>query len=224
MKLARPIHLFWLLFAFFSCKKESGMLKPTSTFHKTKKEASAPIRVFSNSGEIILASTVNRFVNYDSNWISQLSNRLGYLDTIRILEDHTAKLFDDSRYKDFFYTGLLRDIRFTAKDTSTFYSGEEVYTRTLNYYIGWFKPIIFNEYIISSTAGYYTFGFSSQKEFYLVKENDHLAAPWMIYILRRQGGNVSMNRIQNKLDPGFYHSLAATDTLVLQEYSVIYEK
>ena len=223
MKLFRAILLPCVILAFYSCKKENTKLASDSVYHKTIKEGYA-IRVFARSGEINQPSIVNRFLDLDSAWISYLAQYLGYLDTIRVVDDEYAKLFESAHYKDYSYLFRGRDIRFTSRDTFMGYNNGEVFTKSINYKISTFKPVVFYEYLVSSTAGNYQFGYAGRREFFATADGDKLRIPWIVLVVHTSSTNRESHTIQNKPDFNFYQSIAANDTAVLREYSIIYEK
>jgi hypothetical protein len=211
----------YLMIQFYSCKKEN-LIDEGITFYRTRTEVAGPIRVFVRSGELSDPSLVHRFEIQDSALINFYTN-IRSLDTIRILENHTARLFQYS-YAHYTYNVHFNMVKFVGKDTITSYSYLEVYTRTLYYFLAMFKPEIYKEYIVSSTAGAYNFAYRTRNEFRLLKDNDKLKSPWIVAMLHNNAFSSRAYWLQNMLDPGFHQHLGETDTVVLRENYIIYEK
>lgn len=215
--------LFLCLFIFFhSCKKEN-LIDAGNTFHRTKSEAVGSIRVFARSGEVTNPSIVQRFEVDDSAIISFYAKGGSSFDTIRISDNHEARLFQYS-YANYNYNVQFNEVKFTGKDTTTGYSYLEVFTRTLYYYLAFYKPEIFKEYMTSSTGGGYNFAYRTRNEYRLLKDNDKLKAPWLVALLHNKALGIRAYWLQNKLDPDFYQQLGEKDTVVLREHFLFYEK
>ena len=185
-------------------------------------EGIQPIRVFARSGEITDGSIIQRFEIRDSSSINFYSDRNG-VDTIRILDNHEARLSDPA-YANYTYKMYLNEVKFIGKDTTTEYTSAEVYSRTMYYYLAYHKPEIFKEYAVSSTAGAYTFGCRTRNEYRFVKNNDKLKSPYIVALLHPYGFGTRAYWLQNKLDPNFYQHLADRDTIVLREHFIMYEQ
>lgn len=210
-----------LLFVLSYCSKNNNSLQQGVTYHKSGKNA-LPIRVFSNNGEIKDVATVARFTQLDDLEISRLSNYLGPLDTIQIIDGSKARIFEYGKFSDFTYAAVTNGFNFYSLDTLTLYSPGDVYTRTLSYYICLYKPAVYSENIVSSTAGYYLFQYKTQRQHFIENGNNQLVVPWMIFNHHFSIGSDSYS-IQNKLDVNFYKTLQPRDTVVLREYSITYE-
>ena len=217
----RAILLLCLLIIFHSCKKEN-LIDSGNTFHRTKSEPAGFIRVFARSGEITNSSIVQRWEYNDTSNINFFAGRTS-LDTIRILDNGEARLFHFS-YSNYNYRVRINELKFTAKDTITQYSFLEVYTRTLPYFLSLYKPEVYKEYVISSTAGGYSFAYRTLNEYRLVKDNGHLKAPWIVALLHTKTFGTTTFVLQNKMDANFYQYLNESDTVVLREYSISYEQ
>jgi len=222
MKPFRVTPIIGLLIFFHSCKKEN-LFDSGNTFHRTKSEAAGPIRVFARSGEITTPTIVQKFEVYDSATLSLYATARNGLDTIRILDDHEAKLLEYS-YSNYSYSVHFNEVIFTGKDTASGSSYLEVYTKTLYYLLALHKPAIFKEYVVSSTAGAYNFGYTTRKEYRLFKENEKLKAPWLVALLHNNSFGIRGYWLLDKLDPDFYQHLSEKDTVVLRENFLLYEK
>jgi hypothetical protein len=222
MTSCRAVIFLCLLLFFHSCKKEN-LIDAGNTFHRTKSEPAGSIRVFARSGEVTNPSIVQRFEIQDSALISFYARGSGSFDTIRILDNHEARLFQYS-YTNYSYNVHFNELKFTGKDTTTGFSYLEVYSRTLSYFLALYKPEIYREYVVSSTAGAYNFGYRSRNEYRLLKDNEKLKAPWIVALLHNKAFGIRAHWLQNKLDPNFYQQLAEKDTVVLSEHFLFYEK
>ena len=222
MKPFRVIPFLCVLIYFHSCKKEN-FIDSGDAFHRTKSEAAGSIRVFARSGEITNPTIVQKFELYDSAAIALYATARNGLDTIRILDNHEARLHEYS-YSNYSYSVHLNEVIFTGKDTASGFSFQEVYTKTLFYLLALHKPEIFKEYAVSSTAGAYNFGYTTRKEYRLLKENEKLKAPWVVALLHSNSFGIRGYWLQDKLDPDFYQHLSEKDTVVLRENFLLYEK
>ena len=222
MKPIRVIPFLCLLLFFHSCKKEN-LIDAGNTFHRTNSEPAGPIRVFARSGEITNPSIIQRLEVYDSLSISVYASGRNGFDTIRILDNHEARLYQNS-YTNYIYTVHFNEVKFAGMDTVSGFSYLEVYTRTLYYFLALYKPEIFKEYVVSSTTGAYNFGYRARNEYRLFKENEKLKSPWLVALLHTNSFGSRAYWLQNKLDPDFYQHLAEKDTVVLREYFLFYEK
>lgn len=99
----------------------------------------------------------------------------------------------------------------------------EVFTRKIDYTIGQVKPEVFSEYLISSTGGYYVFGYSYKPKFILNQSGSQLVAP-VIQFAEHSTNTYFGKRVNNTLQSDFYKNLPVADTLTLREYLIIYEK
>ena len=111
-----------------------------------------------------------------------------------------------------------------ARDTTTGMSYHEVFTKTIHYYIALDKPPIFREYLVTSTAGLYGFGYSTLQQYHLETAGGQFKIPWIIGVVHYANGSTASLTVQNKIDINFYKNLSAGDTVVLQTYDVYYKK
>jgi len=206
---------------FCDCKKGDNSLQHGITYHRSANSGGS-IRVFGSSGEIIDATIVNRFTQLDDANMTTMGTHLGTLDTIQIVDGNNARLFENGRYSDFAYASISRDFNFYNSDTISGYTYGEVYTRTVNYYLCLYKPIVYVETIASSTAGTYQFLYKGRKEYFIEEKNNQLVAPWIVFYYHFPSGSSAFS-IQNRLDKNFYKSLQPRDTVVLREHSLSYE-
>lgn len=218
-----------LFFIFSSCKKdEIFTIEPASVYIKSSKEMTGGLKVFAGNGEIKDQSILNRFIGSDSAWFRYISDNLfpnsNRMDTIRFVDSGNAAIFDDYRYTDFLITRQKSDIVLSGKQTLQYTVSGELFTKTPGYWIMQYKPPVYAEYLISSTAGSYIFGYDSRKQFILTSDNGILKAPWILMITHYKVGYVVYSSVSNKPDFNFYKSVNTGDTVVLQQYSVIYKR
>ena len=205
----------------YSCKKENNSISAGSSYHRAELNGSS-IRVFASSGEIKIPSIVNRFTQTDGQTISNIGDHLGGFDSIHIMDGSNATLFEYSTHNQYIYSKVSKDYNFSSKDTFTGYSYGDLFTRSLNYTMSLYKPIVYSETIVSSTAGLYQFQYKGRRQYFIQKDNDRLIAPWIVYTYHNSATVISYT-LQNKLDLKFYETLQPRDTIVLKEYSIVYE-
>jgi hypothetical protein len=218
MQLSRKI-LFYFLVFLLSCKKDEVKLDYPSSYHKTQKEISA-VRVFTSKGELKQSAIINHYATLDSNWFVYYREQL---DSVKLIDQQNAIMIEGYSSTKCNYVVNGRDLRFSSKDTFGFYSAGDIFTKTINYYAGQFKPPVYNESIVSSTAGNYLFSYLCRKEYYLTIGNDRLKAPWILAAVHTHNFSPQF-AIQNKLDRNFYKFIASSDTVVIQEFFTWYEK
>jgi hypothetical protein len=207
--------------AIYSCKKENNSISAGSSYRRTVTNGSS-IRVFANTGEIKNQSILNRFTQTDDQMISNVGDHLRGLDSIRILDGSSANLFEYSTYNLYTYSKTSKDYNFSSKDTFTGYSYGDLFTRSLNYTMSLYKPIVYSETIVSSTAGFYQFQYKGRRQYFIQKDKDRLIMPWIVYNDHNSAASITYT-LQNKLDQQFYKTLQPKDTIVLKEYSIAYE-
>jgi hypothetical protein len=219
-----------LLLAAMSCKKDSGpsLLDTPATYHKTSKSPTGSSRIFTRAGEIKTASIINRFENFDNNWLDALGDGLypqaGRVDSIRVYDAKRIDVNNFLRYESYDVAAKGNNITLTAKDTSSDVSYHEVYTRSIYYYIALHKPPVFREYLVTSTAGLYGFGYTTLEQFHLETEGVGFKLPWITGVIHYANGATNSLSIQNRINVNFYKSLAAGDTVIIREYAVYYKK
>jgi hypothetical protein len=218
-----------LLLVAISCKKDGlSLLDTPAEYHKSGKTKKGGTMIFALSGEIKNASTINRFENFDNSWLEDLGNALypnpGRADSIRVYSPKQVAINDNYRYKSYDVKTSGNNILLTARDTTTGMSYHEVFTRTIHYYIALNKPPVFREYLVTSTAGLFGFGYTTLQQFYLQTEGGQFKIPWIIGVVHYANGSTASLTVQNKLDNNFYKNLGAGDTVVLHTYDVYYTK
>jgi hypothetical protein len=221
-----------LVFAFIavlSCSKDgASLLNSPSTYFKSRIDGVGTIRVFTNTGEVKTAGTVNRFKAIDSNWYTTLTNDLiiyrGKLDSFRIIDPKNMGVNDNFLYSSYSVTAKGENITLTAKDTTTGIVYDEVFSRNLYYHLSFYKPLVFNEYLFTSTGGFYGFQYSTLKQFFLIQGDNLLKVPWVLAVVHKANGSIKPVQLQNKADFNFYKNLNTGDTVSIREYEISYGK
>lgn len=218
-----------LLLVAISCKKDGASANVTpGEYHKASKSPTGGTRLFALSGEIKNASIINRFENLDNNWLDAQADNLypqpGRVDSIRVHDAKSIEVNDGWQYSSYDAATKGNNITLTARDTTTGVSYYEVFTRTIQYNIALNKPPVFGEYLVTSTAGLYGFGYTTQKQFHMEPEGVGLKLPWITGVIHYADGSTSSLSVQNRINVNFYKSLAAGDTVIIREYAVHYKK
>jgi len=225
--------LIYLLFALLfisSCKKEEIFeIESSSSFIKSSKETIGIVRVFTGNGEVTDQYIVQRHINLNSTAFNSISNSLlsatGRMDTIKFTDSKNAKVYDNYRYADYAVTQQKNDIILSG--TQVIHSGHygDLFTKSPAYQVCQYLPPIYAEYLISSTAGNYYFGYDTKNQFVLNSEKGVLQASYIIMMVNYPVAYSSRSyTVQNKPDFNFYKSLTPADTVVLQQFAVNYKK
>ena len=211
----------------YACKKDSVSPIAPAPYSKTSIEKSGNLRVFAKSGEIKHTSVVSRFAGMDTSSISSLATGIFsngyYVDSIKVLDAGSAVIRDQFSYYSCSITSNGSMSIFTHKDTTTGIIYGDLYSRSIAYIISKYKPSILDEYIHTSTGGAYGFRYRTQKQFFLAQEHGKLKAPWIFGVYHYGSIGTATLTLHNKLDNSFYKSIGDKDTIVIQEYSIIYE-
>lgn len=219
-----------ILLVAISCKKDGGpsLLETPATYHKTSKSPTGSTRLFAQAGEIKNASIISRFENFDNNWLEAIGNSLypqaGRVDSIRVYDAKRIDVNNFYKYKSYDVAVNGNNIALTAKDTTSDVSYHEVYRRTIHYQIALNKPPVFREYLVSSTAGLYGFGYTTLEQFHLDAEGMGFKVPWITGVIHYANGSTNSLSVQNRINVNFYKTLAAGDTVIIREYAVYYKK
>lgn len=221
------IFALWVFIA--ACKKEEGFLSIAypSIYHKSKITTNGELRVFSKAGEITDLAIISLFNQSDSNIFSQIAdymiNNRGMLDTIQFFDSQRARVVDRDISVNCTVMKESSGLVLTSMDTAIRSTNGEVFTRKIDYTIGQVKPEVFSEYLISSTGGYYVFGYSYKPKFILKQSGSQLVAP-VIQFAEHNTNTYFGKWVNNSLQGDFYKSLLVGDTLTLRQYLIIYEK
>lgn len=218
-----------LLLAVISCKKDSAFpFTKSAVYYKNGVAEVSQPRLFALSGEIKNTALLQKFENYDDNWvdaeIEQLFPYTGRIDSIGVLNENQIDVNDGNQYRPYAVSRKGNLMTLTGKDTIRSTSSNEVFTRTIPYYVGLYKPPVFSETLVSSTRGYYLFEYTTLKQFFLEAENGTPRVPWLICMVHQADGSIYPVPVQNKLDINFYKNLSPGDTILVREYVVSYKK
>jgi hypothetical protein len=226
---ALPVALLLLLTA-ISCSKDGSPfpLENAAVYKKKNISVTAPVRLFALSGEIKNASILTRFTNNDNGSLVALSDQIfpnqASLNSFKIQSEQVIEVNDNYQNRPYNVTRRGDDITLTSGDTSRYINYNEVFTRSIYYNIALYKPPVYRETLVTSTRGLYGFEYTTQRQFHLEANGDGINVPWIIGVVHNANGSTLSLWLQNKMDKGFYKTLAAGDTVLLREYVVHYEK
>lgn len=224
----RFLVLFFLSTGVFSCDNdEESLVSFPSRFYKSGVEPIGALRVFSSQGPITAKSIVERFTELDKDYLSSSVSSVineGIMDTIDFLESQHAVLDHQysNRHCSMDIEGGIIILSATNISRECCFA-DDVFTRSLPYYIGKIKPEVYSEFIISSTRGYYLFAYTGQRKFVLTTSRGRLMAP-MIHYIRHSGNTTSTGYLNNMLQSDFYKHIPPGDTLTLLESRVSFAK
>ncbi|HEX2534359.1 MAG TPA: hypothetical protein VHK69_11525 [Chitinophagaceae bacterium] len=209
---------------FFSCSKEQGPLAP-GTYRKQGLETVGKLRVFARTGEITDPALLLRFTERDAPAIENFKDRFypdtGLFGSFTIHQSERATVSHDFRQQEYLLQHKEDLVTFTAADTLYGGTVDEVFTRTPEYNILRYKPPVYAENLYATNGGVFYFNYTSRIQMYLERDRSRLQSGAMTAVIHRP--NASYLKIwQNRLNPGFYSSLNEGDTVVVQEYSVLY--
>lgn len=212
-----------------SCEddEEGSSLTYPSTYHKSGIELVGKLRVFALTGEITQNSIVSRYNQYDTsyfnNYAAYVGNNKGVMDTVYFLDGQRAVLNHEYKDLDYLVTRETNSYILTEKVAAgKCCTYGEVMTRSLLYKMSSVKPDILSEYINSSVGGNYYFAYTGRQKFIFKESNRRLVAPLIFYNLHSM--NFESGFVNNFIEPEFYATLAAGDTVALMEYQILYEK
>jgi hypothetical protein len=213
----------------WSCSKSDGKISYHTFYHKTKIKPSSGILVYSNQGQITDIDIVNRLIAIDSFYFSYHRNDItssynNYHDSIEFIDAlHAKVLIDYNNWSNCDITDQFPRLILTRKDTLTV-SGVQYdpFSQTLPYWLCQYKPLIYQEWLVSSTRGYYLFGYSGNDKFAFKLSGDQLYAHITMYVEHKQ--LFQTGYVNNFLDENFYLNLPDGDTVTIQSHSLLYEK
>jgi hypothetical protein len=221
------IILTFCIFFFYACKKEESLpsLVFGKTFYKEKIEKDGKIRLFANSGEISDAATISRF---ETDSYSYLSTYTDYyvqgpkMDSLIFVNDKTARIVDDYVSRIFDYSQLKNDIILTQKDTTIFSIYGDLYSNSLIYQVGKYKPAIYSEDLVSSVGGEYLFTAKGKGQ-YVFNSNANVISTPLIGMVQYSRRSTRIDLVNNIFDAAFAGKIPLTDTVVVQLYTVTYQ-
>ena len=218
----------------WSCSKSDGKIPYNSLYHATLIKSESGISVYSNHGRIGDGEIVKRFIATDSIYFSYMRDEIvnpysTYHDTVEFIDEHHARMYVDYKWVSCNLSEQFPRLILTRNDTVTVYGiPYNPYSQTLPYWLCQYKPAIYQEWLESSTRGYYLFSYSGNEKFAFKLSGDQLFANMMLYVIHQNvpqsGFVVQSGYVNNFLDENFYQNLAVGDTVTVQPYSWQYEK
>lgn len=226
MRSSLPFLALFVFYLFFSCKKETAVqINYNYTYQKTGSSVAEPIRVFANTGEIRDFKVVKRFTLQDSADFASTSYYWGvdnWMMNCRFLNAQQGVLTNYSQPETCTTTMVNGYLRLNGSNTFTGNSYGVDFTHSFIYNIIQMKPIVFNQYLISSTNGNYQFEYTGLQTYVFTQWQQQLVAPWFIFALHSNYRYYS-SYFNNMVDYNFFKQIPAGDTLVLQEYYILYK-
>lgn len=228
MKNNKFLILLLLGLAIFSCRKndDSSITYP-SVYQKSGLKSAGDLRIFSSNGEIRDPAARSRFNLMDSAnftiYSEYIRDNQETMSSIQLQDPHHAIVNDKYIAKNCALTRERNRLILTRADTSIGYSEADEFTRSPSYYLAQIKPEVYSEYLISSTRGFYQFGYTGREKFILDRSTGKLAAPFIFFTLHRLQQEYRLN-VNNNLQEDFYKNISVGDTIALKEYLVLYEK
>lgn len=218
-----------LLLLAASCSKNAANVNVSynSLYFKDKAQAIGSIRIFARSGEIKDAAVVSRYAGVDSNYYNYFPERIiglgELLDTVVIQNSDSAivKLYGSPNKC--LVTNQSGKLVLTSVQSSTGFQFYETFSRSFNYYANQIKPVISDEYLVSSTGGIYEFAYVYYPKYVLTQaSNGRLAAPVVTFFQHKANGESYAGYFNGNLQPGFNQQIPAGDTVSLNEFQLIF--
>ena len=213
----------------YSCKKNAGSVRVAynSDYAKSDVIPAGDLRVFTGKGEITNASIVERFTNNDSNIYYNTAIYIktvrGYMDTVRFTDAERAVVGQPPLQINCQFSGNPGKIILTRTDTTSGVSIYEVLRKSYPYIMGEIKSEVYSEYLLSSTGGFYLFGYRAKEKFVYTSSNDQLAAPLLQFTVHRNQ-DIQNYYINNFLQRDFFKSFLIGDTVTFRDYRILYTK
>lgn len=218
-----------LLLLFASCAKNADGISVSynSRYFKDKAVAIGSIRLFARSGEIKDADAVSRYTASDSNYYKYFPDRIlglgELLDTVVIKNRDTALINLTGTPNKYLVTYQPGKLVLVSAQLATGYTYNETYSRSFDYYANESRPVISDEYILSSTGGFYQFGYVCRPKYVLTQaSNGKVAAPVVAFFQHKSNGDNYAVYFNGSLQQGFYEQIPSGDTVSLQEFQLIF--
>ncbi len=230
MKFALPAILCWVLMV--GCNK--GVDVPFNAgYHKKDVIPAGGFRLFARSGEIKDENIVHKFLGLDSfqiNYVPQdIMTNHWFLDSIRFTSAIYTSVFQD--VTEIHCNTLIDGAKIILTDTvaATGIYPYDLYTKSFSYNAREDKPVVYAEYIYSSTRGFYQFAFDYQPKFILTnsgpgKSGRKITAPIVVYVQHSTNYYYSRELVNDKLTADFYNQIPMGDTVSIQEFTVRYDQ
>jgi hypothetical protein len=218
-----------LLLLAASCSKNAANVNVSynSLYYKDNVQATGKIKLFARAGEIKDAAILNRFEGTDSNYYSIVPDRVmmdrELLDTVIVKNHDSAILKVYSTLNSFGVINQPGKLVLTAAQSLTGIQYYETFSYSFNYYARQIKPVILNEYLISSTGGIYEFAYVYYPKYVLTQaSNGRLAAPAVAFFQHKANGENYAGYFNGNLQPGFNQQIPAGDTVSVAEYQILF--
>jgi len=144
------------------------------------------------------------------------------MDSIRFVDEQHAIVNDGYAHRSCTIDHENEALILTRTDTSQSTCSGDQFTRTMTYYVGEIKPVVYSEYLVSSTRGYYVFGYTSTGKYVLQESNGQLVAPEIFFVYHTT--NYYQGNTNNILQDDFFKNMAEGDTASIMGYQLLYEK
>lgn len=213
-------------FLIYSCKKETAIqINYNYTYQKTGSAAAGPIRVFARTGEIRDYKIVKKITILDSADFTSVGYDWGFNQLMMNCSFSNAgqgvvtNYYTSENCTSIQVNGYLR---LNGSNNITGYSGGDIYTHSFLYNIVQMKPIVFNQYLASSTNGNYQFEYTGLQTYIFTQWQHQLVAPVFLYAVRSNNYYYS-GYFNNIPDYNFFKQIPVGDTLILQEFYLLYK-
>lgn len=219
-----------LLLLAASCSKNAANVNVSynALYFKNVAKAVGTIRLFARSGEINDAVVLSRYLDADSNYYKYFPDKIvalgEWLDTLIIKNRDTAIIKLYNTPNKYLVTSQAGKMVLISVQMATGYQFYETYSRSFDYYANQNRPVISNEYLVSSTRGIYEFGYVCRPRYVLNQAgNGGLAAPVVAFFQHKSNGENYANYFNGSLQQGFYQQIPLGDTVSLNEFQLIFD-
>ncbi|MFI5154877.1 MAG: hypothetical protein ACHQEM_01750 [Chitinophagales bacterium] len=226
MRIIQVSGFFFLGIFFCSCNKDGGQFTYNATYHKAGLKVGGDLRLFSTFGEINDPLLLSKFNHEDSSnfflFANYIATNTQMMDSIRFPDPLNVKLLLDYSWVNCQVSQHVDRLVLTRTDTTSAINSGDLFSASLPYYLCQYKPVIFEEWLISSTRGDYEFGYSSKEKYAMRISGGQLSAPIIEFHSVHQGGFYF--HVNNYLQEDFYKNISVGDTVSLRYYYIQYEK
>jgi len=223
--------IFWALL--LSCEDVEPAFQYPMTFAKTRIIPKGKWRVFTKKGEVTDKNALRNLVLDDDTATFRYAAenyilKSGSIDLVRIMGPNEGWVRSYQGIMDCNVSAVESGFVLTRIDTTRGTVCGEQFTRHFSYYIGSVMPVVFNEFLGSSTRGGYCFGYSTTQKFVFNGHTGAFYAPYILYAVRTitneppiYAGSTYLN---NNLAHGFYEHLDQNQSISLMEYQLLFER
>jgi hypothetical protein len=228
MKSKKYLFMFLTAIAVVACQKnDDSRITYPSVYRKSGLKPAGELRLFSSNGEIRVPALLSRFNFLDSanftNYSNYARDNQETMNRIQFQDIHYAIITDRYLENNCRVTRESSRMILSGIDTIVGYSQSDEFTRSPSYYISTVKPDVYAEYLVSSTGGFYQFGYTGRGKYILDRYRGQLVAPFIIFTQHRQQEQYTLY-INNILEEDFYKDILPGDTIALKEYLLLYDK